>query len=263
MTEQIEDCDFLVAGAGIAGASAACALAAHGRVCVVEREPFPGYHSTGRSAAIFLETYGNATVRGMTRASRAFLEAPPPGFSDCALTSRRGALFVADRESLAALRSHQEVLAAISTTALWVEGRELAEMCPGLDLAHWVAGIFESDALDIDVHALHQGFLRRFKHQGGRLFVDTEILEGERAGGVWRVRTNRQAFRARWIVDAAGAWADAVAVRLGVRPLGLSPRRRTVVTVDAPEGAAGWPYVGDISDTFYFKPDAGKLLASP
>jgi D-arginine dehydrogenase len=259
----VEACDFIVVGGGIAGASAAFELASHGKTLLLERERFPGYHSTGRSAAIFLETYGNATVRGLTRGSRAFFESPPAGFSDVQLVTPRGALFVADAATLDELREHFAAVSHLVSSGRWLEGAQLASLFPALRDHHWVAGVHEPDALDLDVNAVHQGFLRQFKDQGGILLTDTEILQGKRSGALWRVQTGGREFEAPFIVNAAGAWGDVLAQRLGVRQVGLSARRRTAVIVDAESDPSHWPYVGDIAETFYIKPDAGRLLASP
>ena len=256
--------DFLVIGAGIAGASAAFELAPHGKTILLEKERSAGFHATGRSAAIFLETYGNETVRALTRASRAFFERPPPGFSDMPIVAPRGALFVADASSLPKLHRHYEALTQDkSTTARWVEADKLSLLCPCLKPGHWVAGIYEPDALDLDIRVLQEGFLRRYKETGGTLRVEAEVLSAQHNGTMWQVRTNNGELRARFIVNAAGAWGDIVARRAGVNPIGLSARRRTAVVIEPTQGPSGWPYTGDIAETFYFKPDAGQILASP
>ena len=255
--------DFVVVGAGIAGASAAFELASHGRTVLIEREQFPGYHSTGRSAAIFLETYGNATVRALTRGSRAFFEAPPVGFSDVPLVTPRGALFVADSESLSELRAHYAAVSQLATTARWVEAEELGALFPCAIQDHWVAAVYEPDALDLDVHALHQGFLRKFKERGGVLRTETEILQGSRKGSLWTLQTSQGEVQAPYIVNAAGAWGDVLAGLVNVKPLNISAKRRTAVIVDASENPEHWPYIGDIAETFYIKPETGRLLASP
>lgn len=259
----IETCDFLVVGAGIAGASVAYELVPHGRVILLERETLPGYHATGRSAAIFLETYGNAVVRGLTRGSRDFLLSPPDGFSEVPLTRGRGALFIADRDSLSDLEQHYAAVSQLVTTAQWLDGNALRNLVPSLRDG-WVAGVYEQEALDLDVHALHQGFLRGFKSSGGTLHTNEEVQFADYVGDAWRVETRQAKYAARVMVNAGGAWGDDIAQRCGVQPLGLSCLRRTAVTVDLPNpGATRWPYVGDIAETFYFKPEAGSLLATP
>jgi D-arginine dehydrogenase len=255
--------DFIVVGGGIAGASAAFELASFGTTLLLEREQFPGYHSTGRSAAIFLETYGNATVRGLTRGSRAFFEAPPAGFSDVPLVTPRGALFVAEAGTVGALRDHFAAVSRLVDSVRWLEGEQLTALFPALRGYYWVAGAYEPDALDLDVNAIHQGYLRRFKDKGGVLLTDTDIEQGRRTGGLWRLRSATGRFEAPYVVNAAGAWGDVLAQRLGVRPVGLAARQRTAVIVDAHADPAHWPYVGDIAETFYIKPEAGRLLASP
>lgn len=259
----IETCDFLVVGAGIAGASAAFELASYGKTILIEREQFPGYHSTGRSAAIFLETYGNQTVRALTCGSRSFFESPPPKFTEVPLITPRGALFVADANSLQELREHYAAVSQLVSTARWVEAEELTSLLPCLIKEQWAAGVYEPDALDLDVNAVHQGFLRQFKEKGGILRTETEILHAERIDSLWHVQTNTGMFHAPVVVNAAGGWGDVLAERFGVKPLGLSANRRTAVIVDATADPAHWPYAGDIAETFYIKPETGRLLASP
>lgn len=254
--------DIVVVGAGIAGASAAYELAADRRTLLLERESVPGYHATGRSAAIFLETYGNAVVRALTAASRAFLEAPPPGFSATSLVQPRGSIFVADRSTVQTLRDHYAAIAR-PTTARWLEGAALHDLVPVLRPEVWCAGIYEPDALDIDVNALHQGFLSGFRIRGGVLQTDAELTAARWNGGRWDVETRRGSVTADLLVDAAGAWADDVAALANVTSLRALPLRRTAITVDAPPDVMNWPYVGDLAETFYFKPEGGRLMATP
>jgi D-arginine dehydrogenase len=142
---------------------------------------------------------------------------------------------------------------------------EALRLCPILRPECVHSAIVEDDAADVDVHALHQGYLRRFRAAQGTLAVNADVRGMTRRGGVWHVETEGRSFQAPAVVDAAGAWADAVAERAGVAPLGIEPRRRTAALVDLPDGteAARWPMVIDIDETFYMKPDAGQLLISP
>src|SRR6185312_11191777 len=223
--------DFLVLGAGMAGAAAGYFLADHGEVVILEREDVAGYHSTGRSAALYIETYGNAAIRALTVASGPFFRSPPAGF---AATPRR----LAPAEALA--------------------------LCPVLR-EDWLAYAFcEPDAMDMDVHAIHQGFLRGLRAKGGRLLTAAAPRKIARAGGLWQVETAAASFAARCIVDAAGAWADEVAGLAGLRPVGLQPLRRTACLVAPPTGldTAHWPVVIDAAESFYFKPESGRLLIS-
>jgi D-arginine dehydrogenase len=254
--------DFLVVGAGAAGASAAYELAAHGSVIVLEQEAQPGFHATGRSAALFSETYGNATVRSLSRASRSFLATPPDGFSETPLLRPRGALFIASEDELVALSA--QAADEPGAFAAW-SGEEARARVQVLRPEVSAAALFEAGAMDIDVNALHQGFLRGLRQRGGQTVVDAGVEGLRRNGASWIANTRAGAFTAAVVVNAAGAWADRVAGLAGLGRLGLQPKRRTAALIDGPEelGFGDWPMVIDVRETFYFKPDAGRLLISP
>jgi D-arginine dehydrogenase len=256
--------DIIILGAGIAGASAAYELASTHRVLLLECEPQPGLHSTGRSAAIFSEIYGNATVRALSRASRTFLFAPPVGFADAPLVSPRATLFVAPPEQVDALRAmRNDADVAKGTEPLSVD--EALARVPILRRERIAEALFEPGACDIDVNGLHQGFLRGFKARGGRLICDVRAEALDRKGAVWRVIAGDAEFEAPVLVNAAGAWADEVAKLAGVPAIGIEPKRRTVVLLDAPKehDIRSWPLTIDADETFYFKPDAGRVLLTP
>ncbi len=260
--------DYVVIGAGIAGASIAYRLSVGGkdRVLVLEREPQPGLHSTGRSAAMFIETYGTPAIRALTRASRAFYEHPPEGFTECPLLAPRGVLYVA-RDGQQDLLEHalRDLSRGASATRRLRTDEALARV-PVLRVPGLHGAILEEDAQDIDVHALHQGYLRGLRSCGGVLRTEAELAGAERVGDLWALAlADGHTVRARAVVNAAGAWADVVAARCGVRPVGLMPRRRSAFIFAAPDGMAcnGWPAVVGIDESFYFKPDAGRLLGSP
>ena len=261
----MERCDFLVIGAGIAGASAAYELARHGQVILLEQESQPGYHTTGRSAALFTETYGNLTIRRLTSAGRGFFKAPPEGFGDHPLLTPRGTLFVARADQLGTL---EKALAEIPTAAeppRRLDAADAIAMNPALDPGYVAAALYEPGAEDIDVHALHGGFLRGMRARGGRLAVNAKVEGLARESGVWVAETPAGRFAAPVAVNAAGAWCDAVAAQAGVRPVGLVPKRRTAFTFDPPEGMdpGPWPATIDIDEQFYFRPEAGRILGSP
>ncbi|HIC80275.1 MAG TPA: FAD-binding oxidoreductase [Kiloniellaceae bacterium] len=258
----MQSCDFLIVGAGIAGASAAYELAAGGSVIVLEREEAPGYHTTGRSAAQFLESYGNDVIRAITRASRTFYDAPPEGFAEHALLSPRPSVYLAREDQLDSLADFQKGPGA-DTAAL--TAAEVAELVPVVRPGYAAAGLIEENASDIDVHALHQGYLKGLRRRGGQVVTRAEVTAARRAGGVWQVETAKGAFAAPVLVNAAGAWADALGRLAGAEPIGLQPKRRTAITFDGPEGSdcREWPLVADIAESFYFKPESGRLLASP
>jgi D-arginine dehydrogenase len=257
--------DFLVIGAGIAAASVGYWLAPHGRVVLLERESQPGYHSTGRSAALFMESYGTPQVRALTMASRAFLQAPPDGFSDHPVLSPRGAMMVAAPGQDALLAEHWDVLRALTPHGRLLDARQTCEMVPALRADRVLGAVHEPDASDMDVHAIHQGYLRGLRRAGGRVVCDAEVAALERVGGVWRVQAGGVRYEAPVVLDAAGAWADVVAARAGVRPIGLQPRRRSAFIFAPPEGVAtaAWPMTAGVDESWYIKPDAGMLLGSP
>jgi D-arginine dehydrogenase len=260
-------CDFLVVGGGIAGAAAGYFLAGSGRVTVVEQEPVTGYHSTGRSAALFTEYYGNGMVRALTRASRGFYLAPPPGFTRPLLTPR-GVLALCPH---GAEERFAEVLANGLTApdpVREIEAGEARRYCPALRPGWFSRAMLKPAAMDIDVDALHQGFLRGVLAGGGRVLRAARLRSLTRlngGSGGWRADTDAGEVRAGYVVNAAGAWADEVARRAGVRRIGLTPLRRTAVLVAAPDtpGTAAWPMVLDVTETFYVKPESGRLLLSP
>jgi len=257
----------LIIGAGIAGASLAWRLARAGRpVTLIEREPQPGMHSTGRSAAMFMASYGPPGVRALTRASLDFYLRPPAGFAEQPLLSPRRALFVATAGQQPALARMQADLTASGTTTTLLNSEQLALAAPALRPGMFQNALLDAQGYDIDVHALLQGFLRGARQAGARLRTGVEPQLARHDGQCWQVTlSDGSAWTGRTVVDAAGAWADQVAVRFGAAPIGLEPRRRSAFTFRAPAGAdlGQWPMVADVDETWYFKPDAGQLLGSP
>jgi D-arginine dehydrogenase len=264
--ESLVQYDFVIVGAGIAGASLAYQLAPHARVALLEREPQPGYHSTGRSAALFIETYGTPMIRALTCASRAFYITPPEGFTEHPILAPRGVMHVAkvgQEQELA------DALALALKTSPQVEQlsvQQVIERCPALRADLICGAVYEYDAMDIDVNALHQGYLRGFRANGGQILNDAELASASFDSGMWTVSLadGRTLSTAR-LVNAAGAWADVVAQRSGVAPVGLQPKRRTAFTFEPPAGSdiSTWPAVIGVDESYYFKPDAGQLLGSP
>jgi D-arginine dehydrogenase len=262
--------DFLVVGAGIAGASAGYFLAPHGRVLILERESQPGYHSTGRSAALFAAAYGNPQVRAMTRASRAFLSNPPPGFAEHPLMTPRGALFVAAPGQEAALEREWRALSreGAGTGALApcrLDAARMLALIPALRADRVIGGILDPDASDLDVHALHHGFLSGMRRAGGTLVCDAGVTSLRHESGMWRAVAAGREYHAPVVLNAAGAWADRIAALAGVRGVGLQPKRRSAFVFAPPTGVAvaAWPLAIGIDEDWYFKPDAGALLGSP
>ena len=260
-----EQADFLIIGGGIAGASVGYWLAPHGRVILLERESQAGYHSTGRSAAMFMETYGTPQVRALTRASRAFLENPPAGFSDYPVLCARGAMMVATQGQDALLAAHWDATHALSPNAKLLDPGSASALVPALRTGKVIGAVYEPDAVDMDVNALHQGYLRGMRRAGGRVVCDAEMTALRRSGGAWQVQAGGGAYAAPVLINAAGAWADVVAALAGAKGIGLQPRRRSAFIFAPPEDlvCASWPLTIGIGEDWYFKPDAGMLLGSP
>ena len=256
--------DVIVLGAGMAGASIAAELAPHRRVAIVEVEDQPGRHTTGRSAAMFFESYGNPTVRALTRASRSFLLEPPAGFSQSPLMRPRSALIVADAAMTPLLDDYVQD-ASLANAIARVDVETALKLVPILG-PDWLRGaVLDATGHEMDVAALHQGYLRAARRAGASLVLDAREVNLQRQARGWQVRTRADVFVAPIVVNATGAWADAVASRAGARTVGLQPMRRTAVTLPAPAGVDmhDWPMVIAADESFYFKPDAGQLLLSP
>ena len=260
--------DVIVVGAGMAGASVGWQLAQAGRqVLVLERESQPGYHTTGRSAALFEEHYGPLQVQALTRASRAFYEQPPAGFTDYPILHPRGVMYVGTAAQKALIDAAYAEAVKHSPDAQRLDGDALRALVPVLNDSI-VDGFVDDGARDIDVHALHQGFLRGMRQAGGQLWCNAEVsaltLDGARRTWTVTLADGRTA-QTRTLVNAAGAWADHIGELAGARAIGLVPARRSAFTFPVPEGldATHWPAVISADERFYFKPDAGQLLGSP
>ena len=254
--------DIVVIGAGIAGATAAAHLASEKRVALVEAEDAPGYHTTGRSTALWILNYGPADVRAMTALSRGFFETPPPGFCETPLMSRRPVVTLATAAQEAGFRK----LLAQGRGMRELSSAETKERIPALRPGYAVAAAIEDDTFEMDVAALLQGFLRQLRASGGVLALRRRAGRIDRQGGEWHVEVSGgDVFTAPVVVNAAGAWGDEVASLAGVAPLGLQPKRRTALIIDpAPWKVADWPAMSDAVTSWYAKPEArSKLLVSP
>jgi D-arginine dehydrogenase len=261
----VKQVDFCIVGGGIAGLSLGAELAVAGSsVLVLEREPQPAYHATGRSAALFAESYGNATIRSLTRASRAFYTRPPAGFTDVPLVHARGTLHIARAEQRERLDQSAQALHATGIRIEQMNGDAARRHVPVLSQAI-VAAVYDPAALDIDVGAVVAGYRSLLRRAGGELQTGMEFSAAVAQGDAWRISAGESSVLARVLVNAAGAWADEVATRAGVSPFGLRPLRRSaaIVELTGAEDARGWPCVIDSDETFYFKADAGLLLVSP
>lgn len=262
--ETFEQADIAVIGAGIAGASVAAELAERFKVVLVERESQPGYHTTGRSAALFSETYGPAVIRALSQASAGFYDHPYEGFADAPLLHPRGVFMVARADQIGALDALEAELRGEPGVSR-IDAGEVRRRMPLVREGYCAGAIFEAGARDIDVHALHQGYLRLLRRRGGAILRDFEVTALERTGGRWRIDGPARRVEADMVVNAAGAWADEIGRLAGAHPISLQPKRRTAMIIDMPGGPApaDWPMVVDVEEEFYLKADAGRLLISP
>jgi D-arginine dehydrogenase len=255
--------DIVVIGGGMAGASIAAHLSAHASVRLLEMEAQPGYHSTGRSAAIFFEPYGNTVVRALTRASRPFFYSPPPSFCSEVLVRPRPVLLTAREGQGPALEAFFDSV----TSEDRIEKKSVSEVLdlhPLVRPDHLVAGALSRNAADIDVHELHRGYLRLLRARKGVVTTAVRVIGLENAANTWSVMTTHDTVRARIVVNAAGAWADDIGKLAGAIDVGLRPLKRTACLIGQPPGqnASLWPMLVDIEEQFYLKPDAGMLLLS-
>jgi len=258
--------DFAVIGAGIAGASVAAELAQYGSVLLLERESQPGYHSTGRSAAMYIPSYGPPPIQALTKASGAFLENPSEAVAERSVLEPRSELLIARADQMDSLERAEQS----STSLNKISATEVQALCPIVKKGYVQAGLLDATGSDIDVHALHNGYLNWFKKTGGKLKCNEALFGLKHQRGVWKLNAGSSAYTANSIVNAAGAWADLIGKLAGAETIGLTPKRRTAMTIAAPALHAvaptdfnNIPLTADIDEKFYIKPDAGRLLISP
>ena len=258
--------DFLIIGAGIAGASIAYRLAPEANVILVDMEAQADYHTTGRSAAFYAETYGGPAVQPLTTASKEFLSSPPEGFTAYPLMHELGALHVfrTGQESQA-----QQLFASLHQSlpdVVMLDRNQVLGKAPQLAPSDIAGGVFDPGCSGLDVAVLHQAFLRAAKKAGAKMRLNAMLKGAEFVRGLWRVETTDTVISAKVLVNTAGAWADKVAELCGIKPLGLQPLRRTIVTVDTPDGhirAAQSPIIMEIGKEHYFKPEGQGYLLTP
>ena len=257
--------DFVIVGAGMAGASTAHFLADKGDVLLLEMESQPGYHTTGRSAALFSEAYGNGSIRALTSGGRAFLTDPPDGFSNTPILTPRGAMFVGREDQMAALDEVYEAGSEHTDTIQRLTAVEVRDRVPVLREDYVAAGVLESNAMDIDVNALHQGFLRGARAKGAQLRLDARVKTLERRNNAWLVHAGGCDIVAKVVINAAGAWCDQLAEMAGAERVGLMPKRRTAILFQGPVHIpfCEWPAFIDADEEFYARPESGALMGSP
>ncbi len=260
--------DVIVIGGGIAGMSAAARIARHADTIVLERESALGYHSSGRSATFYHFGIGDDAVRGMTAASSDFFNAPPTEFGDVTLWTNKPALFIAEAETVPALETLRADMARFTNNVYRASERDMLDLVPVLRTGPdtIVAGLIDTGGKKLDTDALLQANARALRHAGGTLIFDANVEAITPTADGWDVDAGGARYSAKTIVNAAGAWADEIAMIAGVRPLGLRPLRRTIIGFAPPAelDVASWPFTKTVKDDgFYMLPDAGRLLASP
>ena len=265
MSSTDTEADVIVIGGGIAGVSIAYELSHRVRVTVLEMEATLAYHTTGRSAATFLETYGGQQIRALTTGSRAFFEQPPAVF-ESALVSPRPLLQIARKGRGHRIeRMHASVLTLVPDVEL-LDGAQCREVFPLLKPDAAERGVYEPRAMALDVTALHQGYVRGARLNGTAIRRNAAVTSLARGAESWSVTTaDGVLHRAPVVVDAAGAWADLVATAAGVDPVGLAPLRRTIFMVASPLGDAssGLPNCSEVDQAFYVNPEGAQFLCSP
>jgi D-arginine dehydrogenase len=262
-----ESADIIVIGGGVAGLSAAARLAQHGRVILLEAEAALGYHSSGRSAAFYHFGLGNPLVRGLTAWSRDFLDNPPLGFAEVPLATPRPALFIATEAMQAELEILGQEMRRFTDTIEDADEAQMQALCPSLRFGTdgIIAGLIDHGGRSLDADALLQGFARAARKQG-TILVRHRVASLQRTGKVWAATTEAgEVYHAPIIVNAAGAWADRIAGLAGIRPIGLQPKRRTIIVFDPPEGmdVRDWPFIKTPGNHFYLLPQGNRLLACP
>lgn len=257
--------DFIVIGAGAAGSSVAYELSRRGKVALVERESAPAYHSTSRSAAVLSEAYGPVGWQRLSTASRPFFESPPPGFAEHDLLRPLGALYFATPDESPALEASARELTRRGVEHRLMPAAEAQALSPTVRIEPFALALYEPGCGDIDAAALVQGYVKQARRNGAAIVMDAGVDAIDRRQGHWHVRAGDTAFSAPVLVNAAGAWADDIAALAGLKRRGITPYRRTAITFDPPAGhdPARWPMTFDVAETWYFKPEGGRIMVSP
>lgn len=260
-----ESFDYVIIGGGIAGASIGYFLAPHARVLMLERESEPGYHSTGRSAAAFVESYGPPQVRALTRASGPFLKSPPKGFADNPILTQRATMLVASPGQEADMQALYEELREASDSVSLISAQQVCERVPVLKPEHVIGAVLDPSSSDIDVDCLHQGYLKGFRRAGGQLQCNADVTRAQYDGKQWIIHAAGDVVAATTMINAAGAWGDQLAGKAGVAPIGLQPKRRSAFVFRQPDeiDCSDWPLSVGVAEDWYLKPEAGLLLGSP
>lgn len=256
----MQQADIIIVGAGIAGVSLAAQLPPSLKVVVLEMEERPAYHTTGRSAAMYEPNYGPPPMLALTRASYDFFVNPPPGFADGPLFTERYT-FILESEGQA---QHTKRLLSNGDALREIDEAEALRLTRILRPGFGKRFFLDVKTGDLDVDLLHGGYMRQLRAQGGHIVTNAEVTELEHRAGQWHVTTKQEAYAAPVVVNAAGAWGDVIATRAGLKPIGIVPKRRSIGIIPAPpiERPMDLPMITDVGDTWYTKPQSGKLIVS-
>ncbi len=267
MNSKIETADFIIIGGGIAGASAGYELCKKGKVIVLEKEGQAGYHSTGRSSAIFQKSYNKADplLNILVRGSEKFLCHPPEGFTSHPLLKFRPLIYIASSDNQSSLDELKQKLSQIDVPSEFINGEEATRLLPILAPEYQGRVLVEQGAADMDVSALHEGYLRAIKSTPGEVITNAEVTAIKRVSDRWQVTTTKGVFLTNVVINAAGAWVDQIAEIAKLSPIHIRPLRRTVIMVGVERGTSPeeWPLVMNVTEGYYFKPDSGKILMTP
>ncbi len=260
----MQEVDVLIVGAGAVGASLAYRLALHKRVAMIEREEQPAYHSTGRSAAHYTDVIGGMIVQALSEETRRFIDNPPDGFTEVPLLNPRPVLLLMGKDPEHTHFDEADMGHVMGRVLHRIDVETCVRHCPVVRPEKITHGLWEPTAGDIDVHAIHGGYLKGARQRGADLVCDADVRSLERRDGVWRVETKAGTFAAPVVANCAGAWGDVLGRMAGAEPVGLQPMRRTAFTFKAPDGVdcTDWPLTGDNTESFYFKPEAGLIMGS-
>jgi len=257
--------DIIVLGSGIAGISIASELSEYLNVCVLEKERLISYHSTGRSLAFYLESYGNEVIRQLTSASKDFFYNRIDTTSKNTLIKKRGVIHIANKFQTIKLKNLYETLTKNNENFKILNKLQTMELLPCLNDEYVDSSIYDSEASDIDVNAVYNIYLKKLTKNNGKVITDIKITEFLHQDHGWKILTNQDEFQTKIIVNAAGAWCDRIATNVGAKNINIVPKKRTIFCFKPTNIKLNneWPLGVDVEENFYFKIENDTVIASP